>query len=182
MLQFTTLGGLCVGFLELVHIIMVGLCCEPGDLGLASGLLASARQVSGTIAATIYVVILENRVAAETATDVTAAALGDGLPKSSLPLLFEAIANGTASAMEAVPGISTKIEGAVAAAVTQAYTSSFKTVYLVSITFGGLAVIAALCTQNVEQYMTGSVARKLQGAGVQDLVDEEKITHTEVHL
>ena len=29
---------------------MAGLVCEPGDIGLASGFLASLRQVSGTIA------------------------------------------------------------------------------------------------------------------------------------
>lgn len=182
--KFVALGGFSVGFLELVHIVMVGLCCEPDDIGLASGLLASIRQVTGTVAgklnpstllatvpnilkthltATIYVVILQNRVPVEMKADVVPAAVANGLPQSSIPLLFEAISSGTAATLDAVPGMTSKIEAAVAAATTQAYTSSFKTVYLASISFGVLSVVAALCTQNVEKFMTGQVARQLQG-------------------
>lgn len=44
------MGGVSVGFLELITIIMAGLVCEPGDIGLASGFLASLRQIFGIIA------------------------------------------------------------------------------------------------------------------------------------
>lgn len=49
-LQFTFLGGLGVGFQEMISIIMAALVCDPGDIGLASGFLGSMKQVSGTIA------------------------------------------------------------------------------------------------------------------------------------
>lgn len=41
---------------------MVGLCCEPSDIGLASGLLASIRQVTGTIAGKFMAVDLRINV------------------------------------------------------------------------------------------------------------------------
>lgn len=59
--QLTILAGFCVGFLELITIIIAGLVCKPGDIGLASGLLGSFRQASGSIAGelrnTVYSVL-----------------------------------------------------------------------------------------------------------------------------
>ena len=49
-LQFTSIGGFFVGYLELITIIMCPLYCKPEDIGLASGFLGSAKQVAGTIA------------------------------------------------------------------------------------------------------------------------------------
>lgn len=48
--QCTILGGLSVGYQELICIIMAALICEPKDIGLASGFLGSWKQVSGSIA------------------------------------------------------------------------------------------------------------------------------------
>jgi hypothetical protein len=173
-IAFTVLGGICVGFLELITIIMAGLVCEPGDIGLASGFLASLRQVFGTIATTIYVTILDNRLKFNLRADVVPAAIGAGLKKSAIPALFEAIAIGTPAAFAKVPGITPAIIGAVSGALQDAYAASFKTVYLVSITFGGLACIAALFSQNIDDKLTGQVARKMRGIGRSRAVDGDE--------
>ncbi len=39
-----------------------------------------------------------------------------------------------------------------------AYAESYKWVYLTSIAFGGLSIIAACCLGNIEKYMTNRVA------------------------
>lgn len=196
--QCTTLGGLAVGALELIHMIMIGLCAEPSDLGLASGVTAAARQVGGSIAgalilfigesrsipgsltdsmvqpASIYVTILQNRIAIELPKHVITAATDSGLPESGYEQLLAAVSNGTAAAMAAVPGINAQVEAAVASATTQAWASSFRMVYLISIIFGGIAFIASFFTKSVDQYMTGQIARKLQGThGTNPAVDEE---------
>ena len=174
-IAFTILGGLSVGFLELITIIMAGLVCEPGDIGLASGFLASLRQVFGTIAATIYVTILENRLKVTLPADVVPAAVKAGLKASEIPALFDAITAGTAAALNAVPGITPAIEKAVGGALQDAYYAAFKTVYLVSITFGGLAILAALFSKNIDELMTGQVARKMRGIGAKTTADDEKM-------
>lgn len=162
-IALTILAGLCVGALELITLIIAGLVCNPGDIGLASGLLGSFRQASGSIAASIYVSILTNRLTTTLPANVAPAALSAGLPSADLPALFAAIAAGTATAMEAVPGITPTVIAAVGDAVKVAYSQAFKTVYLTSIAFGGLSIIAALFITSVDHLMTDFVARKIRG-------------------
>ena len=66
------------------------------------------------------------------------------------------------------PGITPSVIGAVGGALRDAHAANFKTVYLVSITFGGLACIAALFSQNKDDKLTGQVARQ------EELVDPER--------
>ncbi|KAF4625847.1 hypothetical protein G7Y89_g12321 [Cudoniella acicularis] len=169
-IAFTILGGISVGFLELITIIMAGLVCEPGDIGLASGFLASLRQVFGTIATTIYVTILTNRLKTTIPENVIPAAENAGLPTSSLDSLFAALTAGTAAALQKVPGITTDIIAAVGEAVKTADSQAFKTVYLTSIAFGGLSIIAALCASNVDEKLTDQVARRFRGTNNVDEV------------
>ncbi|GKZ37917.1 hypothetical protein AbraIFM66950_009749 [Aspergillus brasiliensis] len=165
-IAFTALGGFFVGYLELITIIMCPLYCSPRDIGLASGFLGSAKQVAGTIATAIYVAILDNRIAVDLPRDVSAAAVDAGLPSSSLTDLLEAVSTGTSAAYEAVPGMTGKILGVVTEAVKTAYSQSFRTVFLVSIAFGGLSVIAACFAEGVDGRFTGDVAAKLGGVNV----------------
>ena len=113
--------------------------------------------------AAIYVSILTNRLTQTIPKNVSPAALSAGLPSRDLPDLFAAISAGTATAMEQVPGITPNVIAAVEAALKVAYAQAFKTVYLTSIAFGGLAIIAALFTTSVDDLMTDFVARKIQG-------------------
>ena len=95
--------------------------------------------------------------------NIAPAALKAGLPSADLPALFAAIAAGTATAMEAVPGITPTVIAAVGDAVKAAYSQAFKTVYLTSIAFGGLSIIAALFITSIDDLMTDFVARKIRG-------------------
>ncbi|KAJ5908730.1 hypothetical protein N7495_001412 [Penicillium taxi] len=160
-IAFTGLGGLATGYLELITLIMCPLYCKPEDIGLASGFLGSAKQVAGTIAAAIYVAILNNRVVVVLPEKISSAALESGLPQSSLNSLLEATSSGNAMAIGAVPGITDHIVQAVFTATRIAYADSFSTVFLVSILFGGLAVIATLASASVDDKLDNSVAAKL---------------------
>ncbi|KAL1986822.1 hypothetical protein VTN96DRAFT_5475 [Rasamsonia emersonii] len=159
---FTFLGGLGVGCQEMVSIIMSALVCDPQDIGLASGLLGSLKQVSGTIATAIYVSILQGRIKQELAPTVTAAALNAGLPESDMPALLKAVTAGASTALESVPHMTAQIAAAVGDALQTAYSRSFQTVYLAGIAFGGVATIAAFLTRSIDDRMTSEVARKLR--------------------
>jgi hypothetical protein len=109
---------------------------------------------------------------------VTPAALGAGLPESSLQELFARIAIGNFSS---VPSITPAIEVAVGTAVKMAYSDAFKVLFLVSISFGVCFIIAALISPNVEGYLTGDVARKLvKGQAVTEKDEESRQPGTSV--
>lgn len=65
--------------------------------------------------------------------------------------------------MDAVPGITPAIAAAVGDGVKLAYTHSFSTVYLASIAFGGLAIIATLFTSDIDHFLTNYVSRRING-------------------
>jgi hypothetical protein len=120
--------------------------------------------------AAIYTSVLANKVALYLPEYVTPAALGAGLPESSLEDLFAGLAIGNFSA---VPSITPAVEVAVGTAVKVAYSAAFKVLFLISITFGVCFIIAALISPNVERYLTGDVARKLVKGPVVAEKDEE---------
>jgi N-acetylmuramic acid 6-phosphate (MurNAc-6-P) etherase len=131
------------------------------------------------LVASIYVSILTNRLATTLPANVAPAASKAGLPTTALPALFAALAAGTPTALEAVPGINPTIIAAVGDAVKTAYTQAFKTVYLTSIAFGGLAIIAALFVTPIDGLLTDFVARKIRGVEAKhvdpvDSSDEKK--------
>lgn len=76
--------------------------------------------------------------------------------------------------MEGVPGITPRIIAAVGDAVKMAYSQAFKTVYLTSIAFGGLALIAALFITSIDDLMTDFVARKLRGMETKPPIPTDK--------
>lgn len=127
---------------------------------------------------TIYVAVLTNRITEELPKSVAEAAAGAGLPATSVPATLEAVANGTASALAAVPGISPSIIAAVENGLKTAYSESFKTVYLVTIAFGGLALIAAVFTSNIDHLLDGYVSRRIGGTVADDIPVEKTIKHT----
>lgn len=126
----------------------------------------------------IYVAVLTRRLTVNLPKDVTSAAIHAGLPSTSVGAALEAIANGTTAAMELVPGINSTIEVAIADSVKTAYSASFKVVYLVTIAFGGIALIAALFTSDIDSLLTNYVSRRIAGTVADNIPTELTIKHT----
>lgn len=160
--RFIALGVLAtfvIGWIDNITFPGVTLLWEAQDIGLATGVLASIRAMGGAVAQTIYVSILTNKVAVYLPEYVTPAALGAGLPASSLTSLFAGI---TAGSFKAVPGITPEIIAAAGAATTKAYIESFKIVFYATIPFGVLLIIFCALSPNFEKYMSMNVAKRLQ--------------------
>lgn len=118
--------------------------------------------------AAIYVAILDNRIAVNLPTDVADAVIPAGLPSSSLVAFLEALSSTDADALTSVPGVTPSIIAIGLNAVKTAYSESFRTVFLASIAFGGLAVVAALFSVNVDKELNNAVAAKLAGTGASE--------------
>lgn len=113
----------CVGIIECVAVVLTPLSCPAEDLGAALGALGSIRSTAATCATAIYVAILNNKLATLTPKMVSAAALENGLPASSLPTLLAG--TGTWN-YTGVPGITGDITTAVGVAIREASYRSFQ--------------------------------------------------------
>ncbi len=164
-LTLTTLGGVAVGAVECITIVISGLVVPPEDIGASQGFYTSMRAVTGTIALSIYVSVYSARLPVFLTREVTAYAEDAGLPTDSLAPLFTAIANGTAAALDAVPGINDTIAEAVTEGTLQAYHMAFKVVFLSSIAFGGVAIIASAFVQDIDKFMSSYVNKTLHRRG-----------------
>lgn len=132
----------------------------------------SVTNISSQIAS-IYVAILTNRLTTNLG-EIPEIAISAGLPASSVATLMEDIAGSLP--ISTVPGMTDQISAIVVNAVKTAYSQSFQTVFLASIAFGGMAVVAAVFTVPVDDELNNTVAAKLAGTGASDeaLNDIEK--------
>jgi len=59
--------------------------------------------------------------------------------------------------------------------VPTAYSQAFKTVYLASLAFGGIAILSSLFSKDVQKHLTDKVERKLHGGQTQATVEKSKM-------
>jgi MFS family permease len=155
----SVIGTFFAGFVEGIPNIAAPYTTKPEDIGLAIGVLSAIRNSFGGVAVAIYTAILSSKSASLSAKYIPKAVLDAGLPASSLTALFEAIAAGTSTALSSVPGMSIEVESALTSAQKDAFSGATKIVFLVTISFGSLGVVATLFTNNIEHLMTDEVVR-----------------------
>lgn len=118
--------------------------------------------------------ILTNRVTSETNTLVIPAILDTGLPPTSVEGLLTALSSGSSTAIEEVPGITADITLVAVAAMKQAYSEAFRMVFLASISFGGVAFIAACLFREMDDKLSHDVVRRLDA---RDAAADNNFTH-----
>jgi len=152
----------CIGWNELICFSLTTILIQDQrDIGAAAGVAGSTRSIISTIASTVYQVVLRARLKKTVPAIVAPVVLKAGLPPSSLEAYFAALTVGTAKAFSNVPGITPAIQAAGSYADRVANMSAFKTVFFVSIAFGGIAIFLSFLIPNVESLMTGEVSATL---------------------
>jgi hypothetical protein len=91
-----------------------------------------------------------------------------------LPIL---LATAKAGTLTKLPGVSSEVIAAVTEVLPYYYAAAFKTVYLASFGFGGIALIGAALSKDPKRYLTDGVHRKLHGRDITD-VDHVKQVDT----
>ncbi|KAK7947107.1 uncharacterized protein PG986_011428 [Apiospora aurea] len=148
-----------VGIVDNIAFPGVTLLFDACDSGLAAGALASIRSMGGAVAQALYVSVLNTRLAGHLAADVGPAAVRAGLPETSLPALF---AGAKVDDFSGVPGATRAVLDVVEAVVRDSYVASFRVVFYATIPFGALLVGFACLVPDMDKYLTGNVARRLQ--------------------
>ncbi|KAL3469643.1 fungal trichothecene efflux pump [Aspergillus californicus] len=120
------------------------------DIGISQGLLCTFRLIGGAIATAIYTAIQSSRYSAILGGRVGDAAGQAGF-EGDLAALLGAVEAGTDAAYQSVPGITDQVMDAVKAAVKVVSAESYQLVYEVAVAFGGLAIIIALTTRDIDK-------------------------------
>lgn len=124
--------------------------------------------------------ILQNKITENTASEVVPALLDAGLPASSVEQLLTALSSGSTAAIDAVPGITSKILAIAGTTIKAAYSDSFKIVFLATIPFGVVATIAAFFARDIDSRLTHNVVRRLdlrgKHAGATPTGDEKQVS------
>ena len=176
MTQFTAIGGFGVGYLELITLIMCPLYCKPEDIGLASGFLGSAKQVAGTIASKFITEFIPahdayplpscdlRRHPQQPRCRQPAKGCFRRCPRCRSSQVLSQAAARSRCLQEPIghEGCSRCHRQCPAS-----YQGSHqdRILFLASIAFGGLAIIAALVSVPIDQHLDNVVAAKLAGSG-----------------
>lgn len=134
---------------------------DQREIGVAGGTAGSVRAALSAVFTAIYTSILSNRLTETVVSEVPTALTEAGLPSSSVTDFLEALTAGNSSALETVPGVADQIIAVGVAAYKHANSDAYRTVYLSTIAFSGLALVLSLFAPNTDKLMTGQVAATL---------------------
>ena len=139
---------------------IIALMIVSGDevIGTVVGLALAVRFLAGQAGYALLYNILMNKLTAVIPTLVGGAVAEAGLPLPEIPAFIQALLAQNTTAILAVPGVTVAIVGDAVQAVDASYVQGFRLVYLVSVGFGGAAIISCLFLGNIRKYMTERVA------------------------
>jgi len=154
----SVLGGFGVGGIIIPAATILTIICPDEVIATATAITFSVRLIGGSIGYAIYFNVFENKLNAVLPTLVGTAAVEAGLPITEVVEFVEALVSQNETAVAAIPGLTPQILLAAQEAVLDSYVQGFKRVYLVSIAFGGAAVLASVFLGNIKKYMVDRVA------------------------
>ena len=148
------LGGIGIGGITQPAATMLTIVSPDEIIATVTAATISVRLIGATIGYAIYFNILQKCIL-NLSTIVGAAAIKAGLPPTDLPVFLDALLGQNITGIQQ---FSDSIVAAAQDAFKDTYVEGFKKVYLVSIAFGGSAIIAALFLGNIRKYMVDRVA------------------------
>lgn len=153
------LSSLFIGWNESVCLTNAGIEVEDQqEIGTAVGMAGSMRSAISTVASSVYVVVLTNRLGETIPAEVPRAVIAAGLPASSVVAFLTGFTTGDFSD---VPGLTPKILAIGTASYKLASAHAYSTVFLTSIAFTGIALIISFWAPNVDHKLTVEVATTL---------------------
>ncbi|RFU26296.1 hypothetical protein B7463_g10051, partial [Scytalidium lignicola] len=111
------------------------------EIGTAGGLSGAVRIFGGCVAVAIYSTVLNNRLATTIPGRVIPAAIGAGLPESSIPALVAGLEGTTPINVPSIPGLTDRILDIASFAFRQAHADAYRTVFYTSFAFSGIGMI-----------------------------------------
>ncbi|EPE10880.1 trichothecene efflux pump [Ophiostoma piceae UAMH 11346] len=168
-----SLGVFFLGWMESLSISLVTLTAkDQGNLGSSGGLAGSIRFFISSIASTVYTVVLRARSAVTIPAAVAPAVEKAGLPASSVASFIDGFTTGS---FANVTGLTDDILAVGTKAYFEGNFNAYRTVFLVTLAFTGLACIAGIMLPNdIDKYLTNRVHVTLHQGQNEDVLAGEK--------
>lgn len=172
-LALVIIGVFFTGWNETICIANSTICVrDQKEIGIAGGIAGSIRSAICGIVVAVYTTVLTNRLTQTVSGEVPPALVDAGLPASSVADFITALSAGATAALAAIPGITDKIIAVGVAAYQQANADAYRTVYLTTLAFSGVAICLTWWAPDTDKYMTSHVAATLHR---EEVSDEEKV-------
>jgi len=172
-LALIIIGVFFTGWNETICIANSTICVrDQKEIGIAGGIAGSIRSAICGIVVAVYTTVLTNRLTQTVSGEVPKKLTDAGLPAASIADFIAAISAGATAALEAIPGITDQIIAAGVAAYKQANADAYRTVYLTTLAFSGVAICLTWWAPDTEKYMTNHIAATLHREAVSD---DEKV-------
>jgi len=152
------LGGLGVGGIIVPAAVILTIVSPDEVIATVTAITLSVRLIGGSIGYAIYFNVFQNKLTTVLPTNVGLAAADAGLPITEIVNFVEALVAQNTTAIGLIPGVTPAILLAAQEAVKDSYVAGFKLIYLVSIAFGGAAIISSLFLGDIRKYMVDRVA------------------------
>lgn len=170
-----TAGCLFIGMMEGMAIATTTFPLRTQEeIGTAGGLSGTIRSFGAVIAVAIYATTLNNRLASTIPTQVYPAAIGAGLPASSVPALISALSGTTSLNSTAVPGLTAHILDVASYAYRVANAQAYRTVFLASFAFGGLGMILCWFVAQNDESQQDFVAGHIHSKREEKTLEEQQ--------
>lgn len=140
---YPVLLGLGMGMCLILLVTAAQLSTPPELIATASGLIISVRSLGGTVGIAIYNTVFNSAIG-HLSSNVAAAAVGAGLPTSSVSQYVAGLLGQNTTELMSTPGVTPAIIGAGADALLDTYAKSFRNVWVTALPFVALAAVAAL--------------------------------------
>lgn len=124
-------------------------------LSTATGLAFSARAIGGAFGTAVLFAITNSRLGDNYANRVGEAAVGAGLPDSSVPALLTAFGSG--EGFDDVPGLNGDVLAAATDASHWVYTRAYRLAWWSIFPFVVVAIVSVACLKGVKELMTEKV-------------------------
>ncbi|KAF2734223.1 MFS general substrate transporter [Polyplosphaeria fusca] len=131
-------------------------------LSTATGLAFSARAIGGAFGSAVINAIVNGRLKSRYADDVSSAAIGAGLPQSSVPAFLAGLSEGKLSG---IPGATESVIAAAVDASHWSYARAYRLGWWSVVPFVVLATIAVACMRGVSELMTEKVEATVEHVG-----------------
>ena len=160
------MGCFFVGWIENVCLSLTTIALnDQSEIGTGAGVAGSVRAAISAVSAAVYSAVLSNRLTQTISSEVPSALIKAGLPTSSVPDFIAAIAVGTPEAFASVVGLTDTITKVGLRAYKVANADAYRTVFLTTIAFSGLALLLSFFVPNVDDRMTSDVVATLHNRG-----------------